>query len=244
MTTLLALDTCTEACSVALLHNNAVLARDEIASRAHTQRILPLVDEVLSEAGLRLNQVDALVFGRGPGSFTGVRIATGIVQGLALGADLPIVPVSNLTAMAQAALAQTGAQQVLAAIDARMQEVYFSQLIFKPCQNFVQNSSLVSTLGMVGEWQARLEEQVVSPSLVLEMLQAEKGFNPNDWQRVGTGWEAYAELASLPRNSEILLPSAQFMLPLALADVAAGRLQDPLTIEPIYLRNNVALKKA
>ena len=119
-TTLLALDTATEACSVALLHNGEILAKDELSPKAHTRRILPMIDEVLSQAGIGLNQLDALVFGRGPGSFTGVRIGCGIVQGLALGADLPVIAISNLTAMAQAAYQQFGSTQVLAAIDARM----------------------------------------------------------------------------------------------------------------------------
>ena len=139
-TTLLALDTATEACSVALLHNGEILAKDELSPKAHTRRILPMIDEVLSQAGIGLNQLDALVFGRGPGSFTGVRIGCGIVQGLALGADLPVIAISNLTAMAQAAYQQFGSTQVLAAIDARMNEVYFSALRYQP--HFIDNQEI------------------------------------------------------------------------------------------------------
>src|SRR3712207_4644337 len=121
--TILALDTATEACSVALLHNGNLTSLDELSPRTHTQRILPMVDELLSKANISLQQVDALVFGRGPGSFTGVRVGVGIAQGLALGAELPVVPVSNLLAMAQMAYEQYGATNVVALIDARMNEV-------------------------------------------------------------------------------------------------------------------------
>ena len=88
-----------------------------------------MIDEILANSGLRLNQVDTLAFGRGPGSFTGVRVGAGIAQGLAFGADLPVIPISNLTAMAQAAFELHQVENVVAAIDARMNEVYFSQLV-------------------------------------------------------------------------------------------------------------------
>ena len=125
--TLLALDTATEACSVALLRGGEKTHLAQFAQREHTKHILPMVDEILAQAGITLHQVDALVFGRGPGSFTGVRIGAGIAQGLAFGADLPVIPVSNLVAMAQTAYVQYQAENVLTAIDARMNEVYFAQ---------------------------------------------------------------------------------------------------------------------
>ena len=125
--TLLALDTSTEACSVALWHKGEKTYLDELAQRTHTKRILPMVDELLANSGINLKQVDALAFGRGPGSFTGVRVGAGIAQGLAFGADLPVIAVSNLTAMAQAAFELHQAENVTAAIDARMNEVYFSR---------------------------------------------------------------------------------------------------------------------
>ena len=100
MTTLLALDTATECCSAALLHDGRVTARSEVIPRQHAQRLLPMIEELLGERELRLPDVDALVFGRGPGAFTGVRIATGMVQGLAFAADKPVIAVSNLAALA------------------------------------------------------------------------------------------------------------------------------------------------
>ena len=106
--TLLALDTSTEACSVALLYNGEKTHLNELAQRTHTKRILPMIDKILANSGLHLNQVNALAFGRGPGSFTGVRVGAGIAQGLAFGADLPVIPISNLTVMAQAFRVGTG----------------------------------------------------------------------------------------------------------------------------------------
>lgn len=126
-TRILAIDTATEACSVALWNNGEKHALFEICPREHTQRILPMVQQVLAESGVTLNQLDALAFGRGPGSFTGVRIGIGIAQGLAMGAELPMIGVSTLATMAQGAFRVTGATQVLAAIDARMGEVYWGQ---------------------------------------------------------------------------------------------------------------------
>ena len=125
MTTLLALDTATEACSVALLHDGRVLSHYEVAPRMHAQRLLPMIQQLLGEAGIAASALDAIAFGRGPGAFTGVRIAIGVVQGLAFALDRPVLPVSNLAVLAQRALREQGATQVAAAIDARMDEVYW-----------------------------------------------------------------------------------------------------------------------
>ena len=123
---ILALDTATEACSVALLHQDRITFEDELSPRTHTQRILPMVDGLLKNANLSIKEVDYLAFGRGPGSFTGVRVGVGVAQGLALGAELKVVPISNLTTMAEQAYQELGATEVIALIDARMNEVYFS----------------------------------------------------------------------------------------------------------------------
>lgn len=232
MTTLLALDTATEACSVALLHNGEITHLDEFAQRTHTKRILPMIDEILTQSGIKLTQVDALAFGRGPGSFTGVRVGAGIAQGLALGADLPVIPISNLTTMAQQANEQYGAKHVLCAIDARMNEVYFSQLnaqtIEFNSQSFIQ-------------WNEIVEERVCSPEDVLKLAQKEQ----NTCLKVGTGWEAYSQLAQITwaAPSDILLPSAQAMLSLALPCYLQKQWISAVEIEPVYLRNEVTWKK-
>src|SRR5690554_6449592 len=125
MTTLLALDTATEACSVALLHNGQVFSRYAVIPRLHAQQILPMISEVLTEAGVNKSAIDAIAFGCGPGAFTGLRIAVGVVQGLAFALERPVLPVSNLATIAQRAWREHGAAQVAAAIDARMDEVYW-----------------------------------------------------------------------------------------------------------------------
>ncbi|MGR6981712.1 tRNA (adenosine(37)-N6)-threonylcarbamoyltransferase complex dimerization subunit type 1 TsaB [Testudinibacter sp. P27/CKL/0425] len=230
----LALDTATEGCSVALSYHGEILALDEFSPKAHTRRILPMVDELLAQAGIGLKQLDALVFGRGPGSFTGVRIGSGIVQGLALGADLPVIPVSNLTAMAQAAYQQQGATQVLAAIDARMSEVYVAALQYQP---HLQDDEQYAA------WQPLIDEQVLSPEAVLQQLQAHE---LQSAVCVGTGWAAYRQFEQanlLLKKCDILLPSAQYMLPLARLDWQQQRYCSALEIEPVYLRNQVTWKK-
>lgn len=222
--TILALDTATEACSVALLHQGQISKQDELSPRTHTQRILPMIDELLSAANISIRDVNVLAFGRGPGSFTGVRVGVGIAQGLALGAELPVVAVSNLMTMAEAAYQQLGAMQVVALIDARMNEVYFAQY------------------ERVGQcWQQVVQEQVCAPEKAIAQIQSREGLTV-----VGTGWAAYpqftaAELALTV--SDITLPSAQYMLSLAERVIEAGQLISAIEIEPVYLRNEVTWEK-
>ncbi|KOE63269.1 tRNA (adenosine(37)-N6)-threonylcarbamoyltransferase complex dimerization subunit type 1 TsaB [Aggregatibacter actinomycetemcomitans] len=231
--TLLALDAAIEACSVALLRGGEKAHLEQFAQREHTKHILPMVDEILAQAGIKLHQVDALVFGRGPGSFTGVRIGAGIAQGLAFGASLPVIPVSNLAAMAQAAYVQYQAENVLTAIDARMNEVYFAQWKARKVR---------SDFGTFFAWQPIIAEQVCSPSRVLEQVVQHRHDNA---VLAGTGWTAYPQLieANLGKSTDITLPSALYMLDLALPKWFAGETISPLEIEPIYLRNEVTWKK-
>ncbi|WGE53623.1 tRNA (adenosine(37)-N6)-threonylcarbamoyltransferase complex dimerization subunit type 1 TsaB [Actinobacillus equuli] len=222
--TILAIDTATEACSVALLHNGQISAFDELSPRTHTQRILPMIDELLAKAGISLKQVDALAFGRGPGSFTGVRVGVGIAQGLAMGANLPVIPISNLLAMAQAAYEKMGATSVVALIDARMNEVYFAQY------------------ERVGQcWQAIVAEQVCPPERAINQIQPK-----DNTVVVGTGWAAYSQFSDAQLSllvSDITLPSAKSMLTLAEVELAQGNTQSALQIEPVYLRNEVTWEK-
>ncbi|MEB6337916.1 tRNA (adenosine(37)-N6)-threonylcarbamoyltransferase complex dimerization subunit type 1 TsaB [Serratia rhizosphaerae] len=226
-TRILAIDTATEACSVALWNQGETHALFELCPREHTQRILPLVQQVLAESGVTLAELDALAFGRGPGSFTGVRIGIGIAQGLALGADLPMLGVSTLQTMAQGAWRMTGAQRVLAAIDARMGEVYWGQ--------FERQSD--------GQWLESEGEAVLSPEQALARAQGLQG----DWAQVGTGWQTYPELvAGAPitlHDGQILLPRAEDMLPLALHAWQQGLACPVEQAEPTYLRNEVTWKK-
>ncbi|WP_421589072.1 tRNA (adenosine(37)-N6)-threonylcarbamoyltransferase complex dimerization subunit type 1 TsaB [Rahnella aceris] len=227
-TRILAIDTATEACSAALYDQGETLAHFELCAREHTQRILPLVQQILAEAGLSLKQLDALAFGRGPGSFTGVRIGIGIAQGLSLGAELPLLPVSTLLTMAQGAYRQTGAEQVLAAIDARMGEVYWGE--------FTRNTQ--------GVWSGENTETVIKPEQLLARTVERNG----RFATVGTGWEAYPHLlgespAADLFDGKMLLPQAEDMLPLALQLWENGIRVNPEDAEPTYLRNEVTWKK-
>lgn len=222
--TILALDTATEACSVALSHQNTLTHFDELSPRSHTQRILPMIDELLNQAGIKIGEVDYLVFGRGPGSFTGVRVGVGIAQGLALGAELPVVAVSNLLAMAEQAYQQIGATEVVALIDARMNEVYFAQ--------FSRNETA---------WVEVVAEQVCPPETTIEQIKQER--KP---YVVGTGWVAYPKFAAANLEvtiTEITLPSAKYMVALAEAAIEQGKTQSAMEIEPVYLRNEVTWQK-
>lgn len=226
-TRILAIDTATEACSVALWNNGEKHALFEICPREHTQRILPMVQQILAESGVSLNQLDALAFGRGPGSFTGVRIGIGIAQGLAMGADLPMIGVSTLATMAQGAFRQMGATQVLAAIDARMGEVYWGQY-----QR--QND---------GVWLGENSEAVFTPERAQQNVMALAG----EWASVGTGWGTYPDMAAATPitlvDGQITLPQAEDMLPLALVDFALGKMTAVENAQPTYLRNEVTWKK-
>lgn len=227
---LLAMDTSTEGCSVAVLKRQdqaATVTADFILSpREHTQRILPMVDTILGQSELTLSQVDGLVYGRGPGSFTGVRIGIGIAQGLAFGADIPMVGVSTLQAMAQQAHAQSGVNHVLAAIDARMSEVYWGE--YQLADNGIMT--------LVGE------EQVAEPSAVIEQYQGQAFV----FEAVGTGWQAYPELAeafAVTEPVKVNFPSAEFMLPAALEHFLNGETAPAEQATPVYLRDKVTWKK-
>lgn len=224
---ILAIDTATEACSVALWNDGTTFAHFELCPREHTQRILPLVRAALADAEVKLTDLNALAFGRGPGSFTGVRIGIGIAQGLALGAELPMIGVSTLATMAQGAWRKTGATRVLAAIDARMGEVYWAE--------YQRDAD--------GVWHGEETEAVLKPEAVSDRLQQLDG----SWSMVGTGWGAWPELAAKSpvtlTDGEMLLPTAEDMLPIARQLFAAQKWVAVEQAEPVYLRNEVAWKK-
>ncbi len=222
MTRILAIDTATEACSAALWQDGELLSRYQVAPRGHTDLILPMVAELLAEAELSLGQLDALAFGRGPGSFTGVRITLGIAQGLAFGADLPLLGVSNLQALAQGAHRACGGERVLAAIDARMGEIY------------VGGYRLEQGL-MVGTD----EEQVLAPAQFLATAS-------DHWQwGVGTGFVTYAELMARVdgRCESVPFPEARDLLPQAAHLWHQGLGVSAADARPVYLRDKVTWQK-
>ncbi len=222
MTTLLALDTATEACSVALLHDGRVLSHYEVIPRLHAQRLLPMIQQLLGEAGVALSALDAIAFGRGPGAFTGVRIAIGVVQGLAFGLQRPVLPVSNLAVLAQRACREQGARQVAAAIDARMDEVYWG------CYREEE-----------GEMRLAGVEAVMPP----EQVTLPRGAQ-GDWFGAGTGWAYAGRLAvEVVGEDATLLPHAEDLLTLARFAWQRGEAVDAEQAQPIYLRDNVATPK-
>lgn len=223
---LLALDTATEACSAALLVGDTLLARYEEPKRGHAELILPMVDALLTEAGLSLRELDCLAVGRGPGAFTGVRIAVSVAQGLAFGAQLPIVPISDLAALAQLAVDRYGARHVLACIDARIGEVYWGAFEVQPD-------------GLVG---GVTDEQVSAPAAV----SVSRG---PPWFGAGSGWAAYPQIATglaqagvtLLGGDGTLLPRAQEIARLAAREFKAGQAVSPEQALPVYLRDQVAV---
>ncbi|KIQ06564.1 MULTISPECIES: tRNA (adenosine(37)-N6)-threonylcarbamoyltransferase complex dimerization subunit type 1 TsaB [Pseudomonas] len=223
MTTLLALDTATEACSVALLHDGRVTSHYEVIPRMHAQRLLPMIKALLGEQGVALSALDAIAFGRGPGAFTGVRIAIGVVQGLAFALDRPVLPVSNLAVLAQRALREHGASQVAAAIDARMDEVYWG------CYRAEQGE-----MRLVGHEAVLAPEQALLPSEAA-----------GEWFGAGTGWGTFAPriAAQVAARDDDMLPHAEDLLSLARFAWARGEAVVADQAQPIYLRDKVATPK-
>ena len=219
---LLAIETATEACSAALYVDGHILQRAEVAPQKHSELILPMCDALLAEAGLARAALDALAFGRGPGSFTGVRIGTGVIQGMAFALDLPVVPISSLAALAQGAFRAHRAQAVLTAIDARMDEVYWGA--------FREENGLMRA---VGTECVRAPEAVPVPS------------GDEDWFGAGTGWGAYerplrGRLGERLKDCEAdVFPVAQDVVTLAVADFNAGLAVAAEQALPVYLRDEV-----
>ena len=222
MTTLLALDTATEACSVALLHDGKITSHYEVIPRQHAQKLLPMIQTLLADAGIALSAVDAIAFGRGPGAFTGVRIAIGVVQGLAFALERPVLPVSNLAVLAQRALREHGATQVAAAIDARMDEVYWG------CY-----------AEQAGEMRLQGAEAVLPP----EQVSLPQGLG-GQWFGAGTGW-GYGERLAVKADGQdaSMLPHALDLLTLAHFAWQRGESVPAEQAQPVYLRDKVATPK-
>jgi tRNA threonylcarbamoyladenosine biosynthesis protein TsaB len=231
---ILALDTATENCSAALWVDGSLIQREVEVPRGHAELILTMVDELLAQSGEGLAGLDAIAFGRGPGSFTGVRLAASVTQGLAFGADLPVVPISDLRAVAQRALndrtdKNAAVHRILVCNDARMHEVYWGCFERGPDDFMVP----------VGP------ERVSKPADV---------HLPNEWtgtliNAAGRGFGAYAQLrenlgGALISIDESILPGAREIASLAVAEVRAGRLLPPEDAVPVYLRDDVARPKA
>jgi len=219
---LLALDTSTEACSCALYLDGAIEDRSVIAPREHANLILQQANELLTEADLKPTQLDGLAFGRGPGSFTGLRIAYGVIQGIAFAADIPVAPISSLATLAQGAYLELGAEHVLAAIDARMREVYWGSYV-------IDNQGIML---------CQDEERVCAP-------QAVSLSTSGQWYGVGSGWATYGDILTEKLEPAVQgyqgekYPQARAIIPLALAAFQKGQIVSAEKALPVYLRNQV-----
>ncbi|OLO04012.1 MULTISPECIES: tRNA (adenosine(37)-N6)-threonylcarbamoyltransferase complex dimerization subunit type 1 TsaB [Salinicola] len=229
MPTLLALDASSTACSCALIQDRLIVQRFEIAPREHTRLLLPMIDDVLAQAGVSLGQLDAIAYGQGPGSFTGLRIAAGVAQGLAYGADLPLMGISTLEALALAAHRKWHARHVIAALDARMDEIYVGAY---HC--------------LEGALTVALEERVMPPSK-LRLPPSDRGI---EWLGIGSGWQLLSNIpvdvhATLAQTLPDELPAAEDIARLAVASWERGaRGNAPHEVIPVYLRDEVAWRKA
>lgn len=225
---ILAIDTATEACSAALYIDGDISQQYRLAPREHSHIILPMIERLLADAALGIADLDALAFGRGPGSFMGVRIAAGVTQGIAFAHDLPVVPVSTLAAIAQVAHAETGAIKVLSAIDARMNEVYWGAYC-------LADNGCMKPAG---------EESVIPPEQV-------SCPDDNGWCGAGSGWASYADRLTVALAPECLtlqlpdcFPSAAAVARLAVNAYEAGHHVPASKAVPVYLRDKVAKKSA
>lgn len=221
---LLAIETATESCSAALLVDDEIFNITEIAPRRHNEIILSMCEEVLAQGHTSLSQLEAIAFGRGPGAFTGVRLAASVTQGIALGQGLPVVPVSSLAALAQAAFEKDQKTQVLSCIDARMQEVYYG----------LYELSDLNIMELVGE------EKVASPNLI-ELNITDECFG------VGSGWQPYSELLQESIGAQLsydanVFPQAEYVAKLAKVYFSQGMSVPAIEALPVYLRDNVAEK--
>lgn len=222
MSIILAIETSTELASAALLHGDELIARESLGVQTHSETILPIVQQLLAQAGIALSRCDAIAFGAGPGSFTGVRTACGVVQGLAFGSDLPVIPVVTLEAMAQACQEATQANEVLAILDARMGEVYWAQYRYQ-----------------ADGWIA-----VTEPTLSAALHVQAQG----QVQACGNGLTAYAadfaSQAFAAAGLALLMPHAAQVATLGRRAFAHGKTIGLQDAQPLYLRNKVALTTA
>lgn len=229
MTKVLALDSATEACSVALIVDGEEASLFEVSPQAHTKLLLPMVDMVLKEKGILLNDVDFLACGQGPGSFTGVRIGVSLAQGLAFGVEKKIVGVCNLEAMAYRAMVENNFEYCVSVIDARMGEVYLG--IYKLVS---ENETIKIT-----------DEQVLKPEEAIQFIAKE--LENKKFCCCGTGVKTYPQILTqfdlTELDAKYDLPTALSIAKLALVKFEKGEAVDPECILPMYIRDTVTWKK-
>lgn len=221
----LALDASTDVCAAALGDGAQWIERTQAADQRHSELLLPMVRALLGEARIDLSDLDGVAFGAGPGSFTGLRIACGVAQGLALGANLPMVGVPTLEAMAESACRRMACSRVIVALDARMHEIYFAAYVHDGVR-----------------WREHIAPIVIAP-----------GAAPvppgGDWAGVGNGFAAYPVLRehladALASCVDDVTPTASAIGTLALPRLATGEGVPAREAAPLYVRHRVALTSA
>lgn len=209
----LAFDTSTDRLSIAVRHGARTVAHDGPGGAQASTTLIPLIRELLAEAGLSLGELDAIAFGRGPGSFTGLRTACAVAQGLGFGAGVPLLPVDTLHALAEEARHRFGTPRVVAVLDARMDQVYAARVAFD------------------GDAASVSDTEVLAPKAVVV---------PEGWVLAGNAFAAYGERLPAAAARHEVLPTAGALLRLAPALLAAGRAVDPADAWPLYVRDKVA----
>jgi len=215
MSRLLAFDTSTEALAIAVRHGDALFEHHGVGGALSSATLIPLVLQLLAQAGLRLDQLDAIAFGRGPGSFTGLRTACAVAQGFGFGAGVPLLPIDTLHAVAEEAHERFGATRVVAVLDARMDQLYTAHYAF--------DGSTVTP--------EQAESRVLSP----EQVEA-----PAGWALAGNAFAAYGDRLPADVARHTVLPTAAAMLRLVPALLAQGRAVKPADAWPLYVRDKVA----
>ena len=221
---ILAIETATEACSAALAIDDTLIERFEIAPRRHTQLILSMIEAIMNEADIKVSDLDAIAFGQGPGAFTGVRIAMGVIQGLAFAHDTPVIPISTLAALAQRVANDHPSNHdwVASAIDARMQEIYWG--LFKKNDSGIMEA---------------VSEELVCAATDVEIISEEI------WFGAGSGWDTYSDVLSSKFDNNLsgfdgqLFPSAVDVLTLAKPAYLENKMISVEQASPVYLRNKV-----
>jgi len=227
---ILAIETCSESCSVALLHEEKHQQLLSTEPRGHADNVLPMVEQLMADAKVSLSELDGIAFTRGPGAFTGVRIGTSVAQGLALASGLPLVAVSSLAVLAQGSYRETGINHCLAALDARMSEVYFG----------------VYQVNDAGIMIAIQDDQVAKPEQLQLLDENQHISNQQNWQAMGAGWTNYQDLMAnrfkewnLNQQNYFLYPQAQDLIIQAIWQFDNQQTVDPAQALPVYIRDRV-----
>ena len=219
---ILAVETSTDACSAALLIDEQVKQAFEIAPRKHTQLILNQIDSMLAEADIKINDIDAIAFARGPGAFTGLRIAAGLTQGIALACDIPAIAVSTLAAMAQQSFQRFQTEKMYVALDARMNQVYWGEYYIN--KGFVE---------------LQAEELVISPKDLAKRNEADNVGIGSGWQAYQTDLQERVQSKTTP-DLQAIHPAAKQVAQLAAEQYKLGNILSAEQVQPVYLRNKVA----